>query len=77
MMRKLYLISNYHSETYSINEDDTCTIERRDEEPFDLTIEQTIDLFRQCPTVKTYGIMRAEILQKNEEGKFRPIERVL
>jgi len=77
-MRKLYLVSNYHSECYDINENDTITIRRRDEEPFDLTIDGAVDLFRQCPSVACFGIIKAVVQQRNEEvGKWEVLKSVL
>jgi len=71
-MKKLYLISNYITSIYTLNEDESCFINIQDS----ITIQEAIDIFKQNLTVKTYGIIKIDIIEKGEDEKWKVIKSI-
>jgi hypothetical protein len=69
-MRKLYLVSNYITALYELDESNLC-IAKDDR----ISIDSAIELFRQNQSVKSFGILRAYIIAHN--GEVWKIERYI
>ncbi len=82
-MKKLYLISNYVSVSYELNEYNVCKIienltkiernEGKEPKISFLSINDAMDKFKENISVNSYGILRALVMQRIdlEEDKFK------
>lgn len=72
-MKKLYIISNYTTALYELDENDNCKIPGQGP----TTIDKAIEAFKQNPTVKVYGILKAVIQEHTEEKGWRVIKQLI
>ena len=66
-MKKLYLISNYHTSLNELDENGMCiSIDKITQEKTLHTQEFIINRFLANPTVKVYGILHSMIIEKED-----------
>lgn len=72
-MKKLYIISNYTTALYELDENYNCKIPGQNS----ITIEKAIETFKQNPTVKGFGILKAIIQEHTEENGWKVVKQLI
>jgi len=72
-MKKLYLISNYTTALYELDENGDCKIK---DQP-SITIDQAIEIFKSTPSVKCFGLKKAIIQELLEDGNWKVIKQLI
>ena len=65
-MKVLYLISNYITAIYKLDENENCIIKGQ----LSITISEAMERFEKNTSVSVFGIIRATIKENLEDGKW-------
>lgn len=71
MKRVLYLISNYKTSLYQLDENYDCIMNDNR-----ITIREAFEIFNQAKSVKVYGIIRATI-KEYDGNNWRVINKII
>jgi len=72
-MKKFYIISNYITALYELDEAGLCKIKGQNS----ITIDEVIENFKKNVSVKAFGIIRAYIQEHTEDGKWIVINDII
>lgn len=72
-MKTLYLISNYITAIYELDEKEKCLIKNQ----HSITIEEAMEKIKKNSSVAVFGIIRASIKERLEDGKWVVLKQLI